>query len=481
VEYKKLAFVVFKLQEDKKYRTVANPKRKGGLRELNVPMPFLKLVQRKLADVLLQIYRPLPGVHSFIKDDGIKKNAEPHKESTWVFTVDLKDFFPSINFGRVRGLFLNKPFNFNPDVATFLAKICTHKNGLPQGAPSSPIISNFVCFSLDLKLFGLAKQYGCFYTRYADDIAFSKRVGFFPDEIGIRVSGKTSSPGKSLAFAIEKSGFEINHEKVYLKSNREKQRVTGLIVNKKVNVNRIYIRQLRGLAHACRKFGVESALIKTKSLRNLKKLKDLGAYVDGKLSFLKHIKGEFDSAYISMLRNFGSVFPKYQDEVKEILSKMESKDFFISHASEDKDEIVRPLADALIEAGISVWYDEYTLQIGDSLRQKIDEGLAVSRFGIVILSNKFFEKKWPAKELNGLISRQVEGTNIIIPIRHKISQQEILKNSPLVADILSINSDKGIPFIVQKLKALLSSENSKPKDQDRPKNEKATQSHNTRQ
>lgn len=115
-------------------------------------------------------------------------------------------------------------------------------------------------------------------------------------------------------------------------------------------------------------------------------------------------------------------------------------DVFISHASEDKDEIVRPLAIALKNAGLSVWYDEFELKIGDSLRQKIDRGLAKSRFGIVVLSKSFIKKGWTNYELDGIITKVVSGEQVLLPIWHNITKQEVVDFSPSIADKLARNT-----------------------------------------
>jgi len=115
-------------------------------------------------------------------------------------------------------------------------------------------------------------------------------------------------------------------------------------------------------------------------------------------------------------------------------------DVFISHASEDKDEIVRPLANELISKGLKVWYDEFELKIGDSLRQKIDRGLANSRFGIVVLSKKFINKGWTNYELDGIVSKAVSGEQVILPIWHGITKQEVLDYSPSLADKVARNT-----------------------------------------
>ena len=112
----------------------------------------------------------------------------------------------------------------------------------------------------------------------------------------------------------------------------------------------------------------------------------------------------------------------------------QTHDVFISHASEDKDEIVRPLANALISQGLKVWYDEFTLRIGDSLRQKIDHGLANSRVGLVLLSPSFIAKGWTNYELDGIVTRTVSGDQILLPIWHNITKQQVINFSPSLAD-----------------------------------------------
>lgn len=109
-------------------------------------------------------------------------------------------------------------------------------------------------------------------------------------------------------------------------------------------------------------------------------------------------------------------------------------DVFISHASEDKDAVVRPLALALDAGGLRVWYDEFELKIGDSLRRKIDAGLAKSRFGIVVLSRPFFRKGWTNYELDGLVTRSITGEQILLPVWHEITKKELIEFSPSLAD-----------------------------------------------
>jgi|ERR1039458_310067 hypothetical protein len=126
-------------------------------------------------------------------------------------------------------------------------------------------------------------------------------------------------------------------------------------------------------------------------------------------------------------------------------------DAFVSHASEDKAPFVVALVDELQKHGLRVWFDSFTLKIGDSLRESIDRGLAKSKFGIVVLSPSFFAKNWPQKELNALFSREVQGNKVILPIWHGVTKEDVLRYSPLLSDLVACNTAHGIPAVVRSL------------------------------
>lgn len=126
-------------------------------------------------------------------------------------------------------------------------------------------------------------------------------------------------------------------------------------------------------------------------------------------------------------------------------------DLFISHASEDKDDVARPLVRLLTEKGLKVWFDEYTLTVGDSLRRSIDHGLANSRFGLVILSSHFFEKEWLQKELDGLVAREDGSEKRILPVWHNVSRKEVASFSPVLADKLGVQTSEGLPHVVREI------------------------------
>ncbi len=126
-------------------------------------------------------------------------------------------------------------------------------------------------------------------------------------------------------------------------------------------------------------------------------------------------------------------------------------DVFISHASEDKEEIARPLAEKLQELGINVWLDEFSLKIGDSLRASIDRGLSEARFGVAIISPHFLAKEWPQRELAALVSKETGTGAVLLPVWHNISAQEVLEKSPILADRLAVSTERGVEEVAKKL------------------------------
>ncbi|MFL0683310.1 MAG: TIR domain-containing protein [Algoriphagus aquaeductus] len=150
------------------------------------------------------------------------------------------------------------------------------------------------------------------------------------------------------------------------------------------------------------------------------------------LTLQQQITREMEKQKMQSLHSFDFLKPQPIDQT--------SYDVFVSHASEDKDDFVRDFVKCLQQQGIKVWYDEFTLRVGDSLRRSIDNGLKNSRYGIVVLSEAFFSKEWPQRELDGLFAREINGEKVILPIWHKISKNEVLKFSPIIADMLALNT-----------------------------------------
>ena len=180
----RLAYHLFILPESERYKKKIIQKKSGKVRNVAAPIRGLKFIQRNLADILTGSLEQKSCVHGFVPDRSIVTNAKVHLRRNLVINLDLKDFFPSINFGRVYGLFKSHPFNFNDQVAVTLAQICCFEGSLPQGSPCSPVISNLICRSLDNEMMRLAKTLKMSYSRYADDITFSTNLKEIPQDIG---------------------------------------------------------------------------------------------------------------------------------------------------------------------------------------------------------------------------------------------------------------------------------------------------------
>jgi RNA-directed DNA polymerase len=266
---KAVSYILYMLPAGKKYRTFQIAKRSGGQRTIQAPVDSLKLLQRRLSDLLQDCVDEINDVrqlkdrtaHGFKRKRSIITNARQHRHRRWVFNLDLEDFFPSVNFGRVRGFFLkNRDFELNQDVATVLAQIACHENSLPQGSPCSPVISNLVAQLLDMRLVKLASEAGCTYSRYADDLTFSTNKRDFPPEIALPSAAVGAGshlwlPGEALKTLIQTTGFQINDQKTHLMYRASRQNVTGLVVNQKINVRWEYRHTVRAMVHSLAKTG----------------------------------------------------------------------------------------------------------------------------------------------------------------------------------------------------------------------------------
>jgi RNA-directed DNA polymerase len=297
-----------------RYTTFHLPKRTGGNRTIDAPGRILKDVQRKLARVLLDMYGTgRPSVHSFLRGRSIRTNAEAHSgRKNFVFNVDLSDFFGTINFGRVRGLFRKPPFSFPDSVSSILAHICCYRQRLPQGAPTSPILANWIARSLDADLQALARIHSATYTRYSDDITFSfsvKASSNLPAGI-VNVSG-TPTVGDTLAKIIAKHSFRVNEKKVRLRSRNQRLEVTGLTVNKFPNVRRRFVDEIRGALHAWEAHGIDAArtAFPKRYRRALRsgKTPSFERVIRGKLFFLRMVRGPDDQIYLRLAEKFNAL------------------------------------------------------------------------------------------------------------------------------------------------------------------------------
>jgi RNA-directed DNA polymerase len=270
------------------YVTFQIPKRSGGLRLLASPHAQLEKAQRFILEHILGELEVTPYAHGFVAGRSTVTNARPHVGKHVVVNLDLKDFFPTITFPRVRGLF--ESLGYSPAAATLLALLCTEaprtamtydgktywvaagERALPQGACTSPAISNLVTRKLDRRLAGAVSKLGWAYTRYADDLSFSGSA-----EAGTRLS---------LLFArvraiVTDEGFTINEAKGRVQRAARRQSVTGVVVNDKLGVPREELRRLRAVLHAARTTGLAA--------QNREQHPDFEAHLLGKISYIAMI------------------------------------------------------------------------------------------------------------------------------------------------------------------------------------------------
>lgn len=320
IEIKKLTYYANAEICKKRYKKFIIKKKSGANREISAPVGALKTIQKCLKLIFECIYEPSSHATGFILNKSIVDNAKCHISKHYVYNIDLKDFFPSIHLHRIKACLHNEPFSLSNKKGTdqealafLIGKLCTHPiktadgkivDALPQGAPTSPIISNIIAQRLDRRLGGLSKKEGVSYTRYADDITFSSNHSVY---------AKGSDFQLELNRIILDQNLIINEKKVRLQRNLYSQEVTGLIVNNKVNVHRSYVKNLRTILNNWEKTGfkyAEQEFLKRYFIQkqNIKSKKpDMASVIGGKLDYLKMVKGPEDSVYVKLKGRFESL------------------------------------------------------------------------------------------------------------------------------------------------------------------------------
>ncbi len=273
------------------YKRFYLPKKSGGKRLISAPMPLLKKAQYWILENILYKIPSSEAAHGFVPKKSILSNAQNHTGQDVVVNIDLKDFFPTITYHRVKGLY--HKLGYSEQIATILALICTEPEvdivkidsqiyytaksirKLPQGAPSSPAITNLICHRLDLRFQGLAQKLGFNYSRYADDLSFSGASE------GSKLVGQLLW---SIHKIVKDEGFVVHPEKIAVMRKGTQQRVTGIIVNEKVGIDRQMLRKFRALIHHIEQSGVQG---KTWNNNN-----NLEASMRGYVNFVSMIKPE---------------------------------------------------------------------------------------------------------------------------------------------------------------------------------------------
>ncbi|MER8522269.1 reverse transcriptase domain-containing protein [Mesorhizobium sp. M0644] len=283
-------------------------------RIINAPNERLKYLQRHIAPLLDQLYRVRNPVHGFVSGKSVKTNALAHLRKRFVLNIDLKDFFPSITENRVAGVL--EALGIDSRVASIVARLCCHNAHLPQGAPTSPVLSNMICFRLDKELLTFAKSARCIYTRYADDITLSSNqpmtalfegpaqpLGHFAPDLLVA----------TLRNIVVTNGFAINPNKAHYADRNSRRMVTGLKINELINVDRRYVRNVRAALYSVETLGRKAAQAKFKSEHG--GTSDLGEHLGGKIIWLRYIRGQSDPVFRAIAVRFNASFPDRRIEV----------------------------------------------------------------------------------------------------------------------------------------------------------------------
>lgn len=322
---------------DRRYKSFEIPKKtKGKFRKISAPCKELKSILYFLNIALQAAYDPAPCVMGFVPERSVVDNAKIHRGQKFIFNLDLENFFPSIEEPRIASRLQAKPYCLPKTVANVIAGLCCmrieteevvyeqnnmlknflfffkkqkpiykYKYVLPQGAPTSPILTNMICERLDRRLSGLAKRFGLRYSRYADDITFSSMHFVYAEKGIFRTELRKIIAGEK---------FSINTKKTRLLRKGHCQEVTGLIVSQdKVNVTRKYVKDVRAILHIWEKYGNKEAYKKfmpkyEQEKGHVKKCPPcMTRVIEGKLNYLKMVKGAFDSVYLKLNAQFKRV------------------------------------------------------------------------------------------------------------------------------------------------------------------------------
>ena len=313
---------------NKSYTSFTIKKKNGGERIIEAPCKQLKYIQKTLAAILQDIYIRKKSVHGYVKKHSIITNSEIHVNKRIVINIDIKDFFYSIHFGRVMGLFQKEPFNFSKEIAKILARLVCYRGRLPQGAPSSPIISNFIARGLDNDLIKITSHNKLLYTRYCDDITISSKSNRLSTNI-LTPEGKL---GKDIEEIFTKNNFIINLDKTTAKYQKNRQMVTGLVVNQKVNILNKKYRKTRNIFYYTWLHGIEAGAIKNsfqKSDGSVDKIKFL-KFLRGTVEYYKMVLGIYSSKYQLIANYYNEITTEKAFSIPETFDTMINNYVFVT-------------------------------------------------------------------------------------------------------------------------------------------------------
>lgn len=410
-DYAKIKRLYYRGDMQRHYLAFDIPKKSGGKRRILAPSDKLKTLQGRLASLLKKIYKPRDPVMAFRDGSSIVTNARAHCRKKYVFNIDLENFFGTISFARVRGMLIAKPYSLTAETATVIAHLATINGALPQGAPSSPILSNMICASLDRDLYSLAKSYRAVYTRYADDItlSFYCPAEFLPTEV-VEYSLSNGKPnhyfskvGNELGSLVRRHGFIINEQKVRLQGPGERRTVTGLVTNQKPNVSRPYVRKTAALIHSFEKLGEQAANVLYKQ-KNPNSSGILESHLQGRLLFIKQVAGLESVVYRRLAQRYNMLPLKSKVPNTPIATTEDSDNFkvgefiknkcWVTEISENaEDELVHIQGTAFMIQGSLLVTCEHNLsyqtkqkrhEYGECLVYRVGEGQTVYEAKVII-------------------------------------------------------------------------------------------------
>lgn len=373
------------------------PKKSGGVREISAPTKILKSLLTYVNVMLQALYEPSSAAMGFVPGRSIVDNAQRHIGMNYIFNMDLRNFFPSIPQARVWGVLRSKSIGFNDNVASALAGLCCTEMSfydakpvlmieslpegatiekrcvLPQGSPASPILTNIVCQTLDRRLTGLAKRFDANYTRYADDITFSSFKNIYQDD---------SEFMAELHRIISAQNFQINEKKTRLQKRGARQEVTGLVVSDRVNVTRQYIRDLGSLLFIWKQYGHDSA--HARFLQHYprhvarKDTPSMERVIEGRLNYLKMVKGETDPSYLRLQLLFESLKRNIKEKIADInyiasytMSAFEKQFDTTVHFFEKEEKKNQSASDKRYGARCMIRDEEISLSVSKSSQKKM--------------------------------------------------------------------------------------------------------------
>jgi RNA-directed DNA polymerase len=444
-ELKQITYYANPVASGRRYKDFTIKKKSGGVRTIHAPKKGLKAIQRCLNIVLQCVFEPHKAANGFVAGKSIVDNAKSHVGNFYVYNIDLKDFFPSIDQARVWKCLQLPPFNLTDEamsshsaeiqrrikpksnrklsehldnlvseeeviyklkrkrlqLANMIAALCCTKmevnrtingevqavkrNVLPQGAPTSPILTNIVCQRLDHLLTGAARRFGCKYTRYADDITFSSLHNIYQDKEAFITE---------LNRIVAEQGFQIKTSKTRLQKSGYRQEVTGLLVNEKVNVKRRYIKELRKWLYLWERYGYEKAYglflnDYTKDRDYVKgSLPNMIKVLDGKLNFLRMVLGEASMVYLGLARRFGSCVKKDQELLNKIDGALIKAATTVRKTKENNSVMVDKLEEAIAKKDKTI----SSLMIAQSFRDDGSGNSVHAPKQVVKLLNRFTEE-----------------------------------------------------------------------------------------